>query len=280
MSSLGKRFVALLFVCVAGGTMASAQISDARKDELRKKYTWGSIYLTYGPICDITQLLAQPETLKKISADPSTAVASIVSTFLQRNRAANWRDGIAFIEINLNTQEAGYMKAADLNGVINRIPWNPGEVLQAADLFDRFLTDYSSFTATYSKLISGYTHLVEAWDLVQEARATGDYLPTEKFAFLDISFRVLTESKETELAGLKNSNADLYSSISHFIVRFDKSFKNIVSPRDPKRYARRLLWRSDRLEPDVLQPVTNPYMDPTKAWLLKGDAKLGPRPPQ
>jgi hypothetical protein len=52
-------------------------------------------------------------------------------------------------------------------------------------------------------------------------------------------------------------------------TRFDRSFKRIIARRDPKHYIRRLFWKNDNLKKDVLDPVSNPYMDANKIWLFK-----------
>src|SRR6185503_7767560 len=90
--------IVLLFTC--NSLIASAQVTQTRAADISKKYVWKSIYLTYGNICDVTQLLSKPEQLRKISLQPGGAVAPVLKDFLARHKADNQRDGLALLQIN------------------------------------------------------------------------------------------------------------------------------------------------------------------------------------
>lgn len=265
--------VAAMALCVIANvssfnmSKASPQVTQAREAELRKKYTWGSIYLTYGNICDITQILSNPREAGKISSK-SSAVIPVLINFLKRHAADNQRDGVAFLEINLNNQEAGFMKASDLNGVINRIPWSSSQVMQIGDLFDLFLIDYSQFLASYLANINQDIRLEDAWISVLNAHKMV-FVPRDKLTFLHIAFRVLVESKNSELAQMKFSHPSMFSQIEKFKAKFDIVFATLVSPTDREQYIPRLVLLNGTLQKEVLAPRTNLYTDPDKTRLLE-----------
>jgi hypothetical protein len=190
-----------------------------------------------------------------------------------RHKSDNQRDGIAFLEVNLDTQEAGFMKAGDMDGVINRIPWNQSQVLQVADFLDLFLTDYTQFFSIYFNITNPNVRLLDAWISVSRAEKL-IFVPSEKLIFLSIGFRVLVNSKESELAQMKVKDPALFSYIGSFNKVFDNSFEKVISPDDKRQYIRRLIRLNNTVRKDLMEPVTNLYVDPDKLQLLETGAKF------
>ncbi|HXU36447.1 MAG TPA: hypothetical protein VN937_08795 [Blastocatellia bacterium] len=117
----------------------SAQDSTGQLEQLRNKYPWGSIYLTYIPISDLTTILSNSSQFPEVSKKESEEVVRILQKFLSTHQRPRQSEAIAFMEIDLNRIEAGFKWATDKDGVISKIPWDQKQVARVADLCDRFL---------------------------------------------------------------------------------------------------------------------------------------------
>lgn len=247
-----------------------AQIHPQRLKELREKYIWGSIYLTYGPICDVQKILSKPRN--KVPSLQQSSISPVIVSFLNRHHADNMRDGIAFLQVNLNTLEAGFMKAQDEHGVVNRIPWNRDQVVQAADLFDRLLSGTFAFNTSYRKISDPETSIAEAWGIYQESKEN-ETISEEKKLALAISFRVLVGKKQDELTSLVEYNPSMFTNVSTFTSQFDKSFLPAVSPiytntGFESQYFKNLLVLNQSLRKNILEASTNPYTNLKKLELM------------
>lgn len=141
--------VLLLLVRVFEGR-SFAQSADARLNELKAKYLWGSIYLTYVPISSLTNLLANSANYQEVSKRAGESVLSILLDFLKTHKRPRINEAIAFVEIDLNRKEAGFKWANDNDGVISQIPWTAQQVVQVADLCDKWLSGSLSHTQNTS----------------------------------------------------------------------------------------------------------------------------------
>src|SRR5215831_18982199 len=136
------RSLAVFILLMALGAPVSkvfAQNPDGALNELKKKYPWGHIYLTFIPISDITGILNTPRHNQEISKQEGSQIVSTLTNFLNTNKRDQINRALAFIEINLNTMEAGFKWADDHNGVVIKIPWSPAQVLQIAVICDKHL---------------------------------------------------------------------------------------------------------------------------------------------
>ena len=256
---------------------AQGQISEKRIHDLEAKYDWGGIYLTYSPICDLTQLLARKETLERLSSSEDGSVSSLLSTFLERHKAVKMSDGIAFLQINLKMKEAGFMKPNNYTGRMERIPWSPSEVLKVALFLDKFLVGGGQFRQALREISDKKTGLSNAWSALESVH-TNQWIPIEKAGLVTVGLRILIAEKPKELAALKESNPSLYKSLKSFQRAMDTEFYGqLYFFREPDWASPRLATRYDGLVARLENPEANPYADPTIQLVMSSSAQAWQR---
>lgn len=187
-------FAVPLVLLVSLGNRAFAQ--DSKINELRQRYTWGSIYFAYDPICDLIYDLKDPKKHATISA---MSGATLLTEFLKRNTAQERVKSISFLQINLQNLSAGYMKASDRDGVIKPLQWTKEQVRDVAILCDRLLTVGIAFEKLKDRIIAGNIGLTEAW-IGLSVLSREVLVPVEKLALLFVAYGTLLRKIEVHEA--------------------------------------------------------------------------------
>lgn len=225
MKTTIMRYVCLLLatflLILIGGLKASAQYSDVNLNELKKKYTWGSIYFAYDPIYDFMWDLRDKDRYRALSRVSGSTVINLLSNFFKGNMTPKRETSIAFLQINMETKQIGFIKDNDKNGVITVLQWGDEEVKQIADLCDHILTGRVAFERVYELLKSKNISVATAWDLISEIREN-IFVPQEKITLLLFSYSSLITQSADELGRLKTNNGALYNVIKKFKSEFDK----------------------------------------------------------
>jgi hypothetical protein len=243
---IGSLQAILVFIAHFGilGLCASAQSPDKVLDKLKQKYPWGSIYLTYIPISDLTYLLNKQEKRDTISKLEGDNLVSTITSFLNAHRKPEMKQAIAFIEIDLNRVEAGFKRADDNDGVITKIPWDKAQVVQIAALCGKFLSGSLEAHEISMSIQSGDISLEEAWAAIGEIR-DAPYIPYEKVVPLLEGMKTLITTRQHALSRLKESDKPLYEAL----IRFDKTFDASSSLEEKIasfEYPKSLYWRLGR----------------------------------
>jgi tetratricopeptide (TPR) repeat protein len=228
MKIITKRYTFLLFatllLILIGGLNASAQYSKVDLNKLKKKYTWGSIYFAYDPICDFMYDLKDKSKAPAFSRISSNEIVNLLSNFFKSNMAKDRKSSIAFLQINLEIKQVGFIKGDDHNGVITILQWGDEEVKQIADLCDHILTGRVAFNELLDKLKSKDISVAEAWDQIWKIRRN-IFVPAERSTLLLFSYRSLINQRADELDRLKTADRALYDSINKFKANFDSMHK-------------------------------------------------------
>jgi hypothetical protein len=192
-------------------------------DELKGVYTFGSIYLTYIPINDLTHLLNEERKYNQLVATWSKAEAlQQLRTFLNDERQPNMNEAIAFIQLDLKTEEAGFKKISDRNGTITKISWTGTTVKEVGWFSDRFLKRLVDFEDKHSSLVAGLTTVDKAWTDLGTFRED-PFIPTRRMVTLDRDFKSLIERKSDELQDLKSRDHVAYAAIQDFSTKYDRT---------------------------------------------------------
>lgn len=203
--------------------------STTEIDELKGVYTFGSIYLTYIPLNDITQLLNEDKKYEQLVAKASKADAfQELKTFLNSERELNMNEALAFVQLDLRTGEAGYKKISDRNGAITKIPWSESTVREVGSFSDRFLKRSTDFEKKRSALVAGRTTVPKAWSDLKSLRED-PLIPTRRMVTLDREFRSFVEKQKNELINLRSGNPAIYTAIRDFSIQYDE---NIAALKD------------------------------------------------
>lgn len=178
---------------------------------LRQKYAWESIYLTYVPLSDLSQLLRDQIIINKLSQEiHGEGIAK-----LQRFLTGGDMGKIALLQINLMTLQAGFIKTDATNGVVTQVTWTQEEVFKVAYWCDRFLNDNALLTQIDQKIREGTISLKDAWNDIKKSQEN-PLIPQKNVVPVLQEFWYLVQAKQEEFLELKAQNNPLYQEIYAF----------------------------------------------------------------
>jgi outer membrane protein OmpA-like peptidoglycan-associated protein len=191
-------------------------------DQLTKKYTWGSIYLTYSNLADLAYLLNSPKRAEiQKTIDP--AVLGLIGDFVKRHGSLRMAEGIAFLQLDLANSRAGYMSIAQYEGAVTPLPWSSEQVRAVALFADRFLGNASNISKLAADLLSTdqKRDVTVEWAQLQELKGSA-YTTSTQAQQLDVAFRGALKLNEAGMASLRQTDAAFYRELRQFAERIDK----------------------------------------------------------
>lgn len=188
--------------------------------ELKNVYTFGSIYLTYIPLNDITHLLNEEKKFDQLVKQTKPEALQDLKTFLNSERQPNMNEALAFVQLDLTVGEAGFKKISDRNGAITKIPWAEPTVHEIGAFCDRFLKRVQDAEESSLAFAAGRTTLRTAWAKLKGLRED-PLIPTRRIAVLDKEFRSLVERNAAELEELRSGSNTMYTAIRDFSTKHD-----------------------------------------------------------
>lgn len=212
--------IILLFI----PSIANAQIDQEKLDNLRGKYPWGSIYVTYSSIINLSSILKDDKRTPRLEQQYSTTAMSTLNQFLQgfRNRPSN--ENISFIEIDLNRIEAGYKRANDVGGEITSIAWSKENVVNIADICDRQLIVLVNLKRTLSLMSNDSISIQLAYDNLNLLKS--NLLLSDEAYFLAASeFQLLMVKKDYN--DIANLDIKIRSDIAAFLKDYDNKYMQL-----------------------------------------------------
>src|SRR5215831_16708309 len=97
--------------------------------QLKAKYAYGSLYLTYIPLNDMTHLLNEEKKFAKLASKPGQQEAlQVLKAFLDGKRERRMNEALAFVQLNLDSGKAGFKHISDRDGAISQIAWSETQV--------------------------------------------------------------------------------------------------------------------------------------------------------
>jgi hypothetical protein len=136
---MSKILFSLIF-CIFGFGISQnsfCQTDQKKLDDLKKKYPWGSIYVTYISFINLNSILGDVTRSRELAKLYPNSTLNSLQNFVGRYRGKDAAESIAFIEIDLNRVEAGYKRADDPGGEISPIAWDKADLINIADLCDK-----------------------------------------------------------------------------------------------------------------------------------------------
>jgi hypothetical protein len=190
--------------------------------ELRSKYPFGSLYVTYVPVNDLTHLLNDPARLPQLRETVTEPDAlDTLSSFLNKEPFGDINEGIAFIQLDLNSFKAGYKKISDREGGIKEIAWSSSEVQVIGGFCDLYFNKQSIFRKVRESISLGRSTLPKAWKDIDKLK-DDPFLSNAKVASLLGTFKVLVDRNLPDLETLKLRDASAYQSIKTLKTEYDK----------------------------------------------------------
>lgn len=197
--------------------------STASPEPLRGVYPFGSIYLTYIPLNDMTNLLNEPKKFAQLASTAASGHAlQILKTFLNDERQAHMNEALAFVQINLKTGKAGFKKISDRNGTISEMAWDKSTVREIGRFSDEFLKRLVECENVQTSIANGRATVRKAWEDLQSL-TQDPFIPTLRTMRLGRDFKSLLESKREEFASLKFEKHSTYTAIQDFSTKYDSS---------------------------------------------------------
>jgi hypothetical protein len=221
---MSKLFLRMLFYAITivfSFKSGLCQIDQTKLTNLRTKYPWGSIYITYVPFINLSSILEDENKIKYISAHYPEATLSTLRSFLKRYKSPTSSQAIAFIEIDLNRIEAGFKRASDVGGEITSIAWSKEQVVDIADLCDKQMNAIAVVKKSLSLLETETTPILTVFQTINNTKENA-YASFEVYFVLAKDFRRRLSTKDSvEIAKLpKNSQVALL----HFVRDFDATY--------------------------------------------------------
>jgi len=226
---MNLRIASLLFVFfLVADCSSSVSAQDNRLDDLKSRYRWGSIYFAYDPICDLIYDLKDQRKLTSIRMLDRSSVIPLLDNFLKLNMTGGRVSSVAFLQINLHTQEAGYMKASDRDGVIKPLQWSKEQVREIAILFDQILVKGVAFQNLLDDIRNGKTSMFEAWIHISDL-SRDELISSEKLSILLAAYRTGLQKLDNE------RDVEGYKTMVAWAIqgRFDSLIKDSKAP-DPE----------------------------------------------
>src|SRR2546423_7455492 len=215
---------------LATTTLAQPPVSSPSSDgsnEVRSKYTWGNIYLTYGVISDLKSLTQNQPKQDKLPDDEKTAIR-LLGSVLNRYYKLPINQTIAVLVLDLNNGKAGFKRADDLNGAIGEIPWTQSDVHKVAVLCDKYLSGIEIVQNAQFQMTKGALSLPDAWNAFQQV-SNNPYISDLKVASLKVDLKQTIEAHAVELKELQRNDARLFASIHNFAQGFDQKTATSVA---------------------------------------------------
>lgn len=218
-------------------------MTDSKENtELRSNYHFGSLYVTYIPLNDLTQLLNDPGKLPKLREETSQpGCLDTFRSFLKMHASERLNAGIAFLQLELTILKAGYKKISDRDGVIHPTSWSGPDVQGIAELCDRYFRRLSTFEVMHESIRSGDVSVGQAFKTFSEFK-DDPFLTNSNKASLLANVKGLIDEKPHELVDLKRSDAATYKSIK---TLSDEYNAYLLKQRSEQPLAR--LWANERV---------------------------------
>lgn len=178
---------------------------------LRQKYAWESIYLTYVPLSDLSQILRNRGIVNKLSQELHGEGIAKLQRFLTGGDVGE----IALLQINLVTLQAGFIKTDATNGIVTQVTWTQEEVFKVAYWCDRFLNDNTLLMQMEQKIKEGTISLTDAWNNIKKSQENL-LIPQERFDSVLQDYRYLVQLKQKEFLELKAQDNPIYEEIYAF----------------------------------------------------------------
>ncbi len=260
-------FIFLCFMFLSSN-WCYGQYDKKKLAQLKAKYPWGSIYLTYTCVINLDDLLKDTIRLKKSNTPPLIeTVSGPIRSLINENKKPI-KQAIAFIEIDLNRIEAGYKMADDIRGEIHPIAWDTNQVIDIATFCDNQLNSINMVKSTLLYFQSQSALIDSAY--IEFEKIKRDLYVSEEARFLvSMKFSQLISTKDYQLSEIKNNNPILFLDIQRFKSEFDEALlhQELLVPKKlpPIEYKPKLPY----YEKNLNKPMDNAVIPIDKEKLPK-----------
>lgn len=224
---VGKsRFILILvLILILDILSCSNAVGQTRTTAIlaRLKTTYGDrLYLTYIPISDLICILSDGGRREYLATKNGEKTVGALENFLLPYRGKPQNQSIAFMVIELDRPRAGFKLANDFTAGINPISWSPDDIVQVANICDKYFMGQLALQEIKREVASNTVPIDRAWQRMQNL-TKNPYIGAESLSPAEEAFRKLIDQRPTELKEM--SNRKIFADIEAFKSKFDESIK-------------------------------------------------------
>ena len=228
-----KKLFGLIIVLGLGAMSVNSQTINGEDtlnrslEQLKNKYSWHSIYLSYSSILQIRTVLSIQAKYQGIAQQHSSQVVSILLIKLNDSLdSGGINKSAGIIEIDLNRVDIGLVKANSISGEIESFKLDYWWKIRIAMICDGVLSGIYR-VQNYNKQMSNneIASVISIEDAVNTYQTfyNDPYISTESANLALFGLRTLIENKPQEFEKLNQTNKELYANLSNFKTSFDNA---------------------------------------------------------
>jgi hypothetical protein len=239
-------------------------------EELRAKYAWGEICLTFSALSDLATLLkSQPRMQEIVAQNSESAVRAFAAHLVANIKKGNEGIGMLIIDLNGQPPRAGWKRAEEMTGVIEQLAWSGADVVCIANLCDQYLSGRLQWQEA-KKRIATADSIREAWTIFQQIN-NAPYISPSAVGSLKLDVNQFVETHPDELRTLERKDQALFAAVKGFADNFDESSKVLVATVTAVDKENQTITASEGRNS---APVTLAYSDKGTAFVnIKGAKK-------
>jgi hypothetical protein len=184
-------------------------------DNIKGAYPpWGRMYLTYRTLSDLRGIFADPTRARAFAAFADPNAVALLRQFVTDHALTKAGESAAFLEIDLDKEEAGWLPSTDVDGTIKRLNWQPEDVAKVAQTLDRYLKTNAS-VVDYAASLTTRTDVVGSWQQLQGLTTNALIAPRLASTAYN-AFFALVDRRPDALKQLEINDAALAKKIREF----------------------------------------------------------------
>jgi hypothetical protein len=221
-------YVVLILVIPAGAPVTGQTPSPATyAEDLRGRYLWGNIYLTFSVIAELASLTKNQTKLQQVPEDEKNAIRLLLTLLTPYYYNTPINRAIGVLVLDLNEGKAGFKRADDINGAITQLPWSKQDVQAVAALCHKCLSGIQVVQQAREKIVETKS-IQTAWDTFEEV-GNNPYVSDVRIASLKVDLNQFIQTHPTKLRELESKNQQLFASIRSFADDFDEKTRTSVA---------------------------------------------------
>ncbi|HXH91694.1 MAG TPA: hypothetical protein VNN25_08945 [Thermoanaerobaculia bacterium] len=187
---------------------------------LQRKYSWGSIFLTYSSLADLANTFQNKALASGLATHGDADALGLLKRFVTQHTSVRYGESAAFLQLDLAAQRAGFMPTNAVDGTVTPLPWSPAEVGRVALLIDKYLSANSSAIA-FTRELAKRTDVAGSWQQLT-ALANNPLVAPRITYSAKIAFRQLMEVRAGELKKLRTTDPTLMQALDDFRHHVDE----------------------------------------------------------
>jgi hypothetical protein len=196
--------------------------------DLRSKYPWGEICLTFSALSDLAAILqSQPKLTEIAVRNDEEALRAFAAHLVANIKKINEGMSMLIIDLNVDPARAGWKRADDMNGAIVQLPWKPSQIVCIANLCDQYLAGRLRWQKAKDE-VARATSVSDIWSTWEQIQSD-PYVSARSVASLKVDLSHFIETHPDKLRSLEHNDQSLFAKVKAFSDAFDESTRTLVA---------------------------------------------------